>query len=64
VEGGKENPFIRLMKGQVLYEMSFFDEAKQEFKIAYELGGEKLFEGEESKYYNLIKCPNENPIPI
>lgn len=56
VEGGKENAFIRLRRGQVLFELSRTEEAKKELRMGYEIEGEKLFEGEEyKKYLKLIE---------
>ncbi len=55
VEGGKENAFIRLRRGQVLFELSRIDEAKKEFQIGYEIEGKRLFKGEDKKYLKLIK---------
>lgn len=56
VEGGKENAFIRLKRGQVLFELSRINEAKEEFQIAYKLGGNDLFEEEDQKYLSLVTC--------
>jgi tetratricopeptide (TPR) repeat protein len=55
VEGGKENAFIRLRRGQVLFELQRIIEAKQELQKGYELNGEDLFEDEDDKYLKLIK---------
>ncbi len=55
VEGGKENAFIRLRRGQVLFELSRIDEAKKELQIGHELEGDGLFEEEDEKYLKLIK---------
>lgn len=55
VEGGEENAFIRLRRGQVLFELSRTEEAKKEFQIGYEIEGDKLFEEEDEKYLKLIK---------
>lgn len=54
VEGGHANPFIRLRRGQVLYELGQLEEAKVELMKGYKLGGEELFEDEEAKYFELI----------
>lgn len=54
VEGGKENAFIRLRRGQVLFELSRIDDAKKEFQIGHKLEGYELFENIEEKYLKLI----------
>ncbi|MBX2876017.1 MAG: hypothetical protein KTR30_28105 [Saprospiraceae bacterium] len=54
VEGGHANPFIRLRRGQVLFELGQEEEAKAELIRGYKLGGEELFEDEDEKYWDLI----------
>ena len=54
VEGGHANPFIRLRRGQVLFELGQKEEAKEELIRGYRLGGEELFEDEDEKYLELI----------
>lgn len=54
VEGGHANPFIRLRRGQVLYELGQLEGAKAELLKGYKLGGEELFDDEEGKYFDLI----------
>jgi tetratricopeptide (TPR) repeat protein len=54
--GGKENPFIHLRLGQTYFELAKFKEAKKELTSAYILDPySSLFEGEDLKYYNLIR---------
>jgi len=55
VIGGKENTFIILRRGQVLFELSRIKDAKQELLKVYEIEGEDFFEDEDSKYLRLIK---------
>jgi len=55
VEGGKENAFIRLRRGQVFFELSRLEAAKKEFQAGYNLEGAGLFEEEEQKYLKLLK---------
>lgn len=55
VEGGHANPFIRLRRGQVLFELDQVEEARAELVKGYKLGGDELFEDEEEKYWNLIE---------
>ena len=54
VEGGHANPFIRLRRGQVLFELGRMEEAREELLKGYKLGGEELFEDEDEKYLDLI----------
>lgn len=54
VEGGEENPFVRLRRGQVYLELSLPKKAKRELRIAHGLGGDDLFEDEKEKYFKVL----------
>ncbi|PSN15207.1 hypothetical protein C7293_08275 [filamentous cyanobacterium CCT1] len=49
------NPFIHLRLGQVLFELSNLDRARDELARAYLGGGQEIFEGENPKYYEYLK---------
>ena len=49
----KTNAYIRMRRGQCYLELKRADEAKVELKIAYEMGGEEIFEDEYARYLKL-----------
>ena len=49
------NPFIHLRLGQVCFELEKTEQAVDELMRAYMGEGIKIFEGEDSKYYELIR---------
>lgn len=53
--GALDNPFIRLRLGQSLLEIGEHDAARNELLKAYMLGGDKVFEDENPKYFRLIQ---------
>ena len=54
-ESYKENGYVRMRRGQFQYEISGEDAAEAELKLAYELGGDELFEDEYVRYLKLAK---------
>ena len=51
---GCENPFVMLRLGQCSYELGKED-ALEYLMRAYMMAGEEIFEGEDRKYYDLIR---------
>ncbi|WKX76184.1 hypothetical protein [Zobellia laminariae] len=52
---GMGNGYIHLSLGQALFELKEIDKAKESFLKAYMLEGNEIFEGEDPKYFELIK---------
>jgi tetratricopeptide (TPR) repeat protein len=52
---GIGNPLIHLRLGQVQMELGIQEKAKDELLRAYMGGGMEVFEGEDSKYFELIR---------
>ncbi len=50
------NPFVHLRLGQALYELGNTERAKEHLLRAYMLDGEDIFEGQDEKYFDLIKA--------
>jgi tetratricopeptide (TPR) repeat protein len=59
--GARENPFIRLRRGQCLLELGQEEEAAPELASAYMLGGYDLFASEQPKYLAFLKTRLEPP---
>jgi len=53
-EGGLGEPLIHLRLGQLRYELGQMEKAKDELMRAYMGGGDLMFEGEDSKYFDLV----------
>jgi tetratricopeptide (TPR) repeat protein len=53
--GASENPFLRLRRGQSLYEVGDLEAAKQDLLMAYQLAGETIFESGHPKYFAFTK---------
>ncbi len=49
------NPFVHIRLGQALYELGNTERAKEHLLRAYMLDGEDIFEGQDEKYFDLIK---------
>lgn len=54
-ENAYENPFIMLRIGQLYFEESNFDQAKEYLLRAYMFEGEAIFEGSKEKYFHFLK---------
>lgn len=54
-ENAYDNPFIMLRIGQLYFEESNFDQAKEYLLRAYLFEGEAIFEGSKEKYFNFLK---------
>lgn len=52
---GRVNPFVHIRLGQALYELGNMERAKEHLLRAYMLEGEDIFEGQDDKYFDLIK---------
>jgi tetratricopeptide (TPR) repeat protein len=52
---GIENPFIMLRLGESLFELGEISKAKEYLLKAYMLDGYAIFNGEEDKYFDVIK---------
>ena len=52
---GLENPFVLLRIGECFYELKGFDKAKEYLLQAYMYDGMDIFEGEDVKYFDVIK---------
>lgn len=52
---GLGEPLIHLRLGQLRFEMGDIEKAKDELMRAYMGGGDLIFEGEDSKYFQLIR---------
>ena len=50
------NPFVHIRLGQALYELGNTERAKEHLLRAYMLNGEDIFEGQDEKYFELIKA--------
>lgn len=55
VAGGTNNPFVRLRKGQLLYELGDLVAAQKELKQGLDMEGPDLFEDEAPKYLKLAQ---------
>lgn len=53
--GGTDNPFIMLRLGESLYELGDIEKAKEYLLKAYMLEGYDVFDGEDEKYFLVIK---------
>lgn len=53
--GGTGDPALHLRLGQIRFELEQYDKAKDELMRAYMGSGDLIFEGQDVKYYNLIK---------
>lgn len=53
--GGIGNPFILLRIGQCYYELNDMENAKKYLLQAYMVEGEKIFENEDCKYFDVIR---------
>jgi tetratricopeptide (TPR) repeat protein len=53
--GALSNPFIRLRRGQTLYELGDMQKAEEELTAAYTLEGFTIFADEDPKYVALVK---------
>lgn len=54
-EGGLGEPLIHLRLGQLRFELGQMEKAKDELMRAYMGGGNIMFEGEDSKYFHLVR---------
>lgn len=54
-KGGLGEPLIHLRLGQIRFELGDVEKSKDEFMRAYMGGGEFIFEGENPKYFDLIR---------
>lgn len=54
-EEAQGKAYLHLRLGQLLFESNKMAEAEAELKIALEMGGEELFEGEYEEYYLCAK---------
>lgn len=52
---GNTNPFILLRLGECYYELGNFEQAKEYLLRAFMWEGEDIFDGEDEKYFALIK---------
>lgn len=52
---GPENPLVLLRIGECFYEMREFDKAENYLLKTYKIRNKKIFEDEDSKYFNLIQ---------
>lgn len=52
---GPKNPLVLLRIGQCFYEMREFNKAKEYLLKTYKIRNKKIFEDEDSKYFDLIK---------
>ena len=52
---GLGNPYIHLMLGECQFELGDRDEAADEFARAYMADGDRIFENEDSKYFEFLK---------
>jgi tetratricopeptide (TPR) repeat protein len=53
--GGLGNPFIHLRLGEAQFELGDIKRAKDELTRAYMGAGRKIFEGDDSKYFELLR---------
>lgn len=60
--GGIGNPFLHLRLGQVQFELGNEILAADELARAYMGGGKEIFEGEEPKYFSLVRRTLKEPI--
>ena len=51
----KENAYIRMRRGACQFEILGKNAAEQELKIAYEMGGDEVFEDEYTRYKKLAQ---------
>jgi tetratricopeptide (TPR) repeat protein len=54
--GGVGNPFISLRLGECLAELGETDKSKSYLLRAYMLEGDAIFQGEDEKYFEMIKA--------
>ncbi len=54
-EGGLGDPGLHFRLGQIRYEMGNIEKAKDELMRAYMGSGDIIFQGEDPKYFNVIK---------
>lgn len=59
--GSKGSPFIRLRRGQCLYEIGDRDKAAEELTAAYMLEGKEIFTDEDPKYFDFLKTKIRQP---
>lgn len=52
---GRDNPFVRFRRGQVLFELGEFEKAKREFTIYSNLDNGDLFTDEDEKYLSFFE---------
>lgn len=53
--GGLGEPLIHLRLGQLRFELGHIEKAKDELMRAYMGGGDLMFQGEDSKYFQIIR---------
>lgn len=53
--GALQNPFVRLRRGQVFFELGDLPKAGEELAAAYMLEGAAIFENEDPKYFAHLK---------
>ena len=53
--GAKQNPLIRLRRGQIALENGQLDRAEQEMAAAYRIEGESIFKKEDPKYWAFLE---------
>ena len=59
--GAIGNPFVHLRLGQAQFELGDMNRAKDELVRAYMGAGERIFEGEDPKFLNLVKATIRPP---
>lgn len=59
--GGVANPFLHLRLGQCALEKNSMDEASEHLARAYMLEGAKIFQAENSKYFDFLKTKISPP---
>lgn len=59
---GIGNPFLHLRVGQIHFERNDLPSAAQELTLAYMGAGREIFQGEEPKYFNLLKQVLKPPV--
>ncbi len=57
------NPLIHLRLGQALYDLLEMEAARQELLGAYMLDGERVFRGEDPKYWNYLRSSVDHVRP-
>jgi len=59
--GARENPFIRLRRGQCLFEIGDQAKAGEELAAAYMLEGAAVFASEDAKYFEFLQTVLREP---